>query len=166
MYRGYNLDFVFMNTMMSAEALGYRLEWTKKLMLPVPMMDSWSLYVVDVEKTLLVMDPCETSEPIEEIRYKHEDNANFILDGLRRCIHVNVSGWHVPAQGWTINYNVGMHESCEIEDSRLFIVSYIRGFTGLYIETPLTPGRLQYLRELIAYEVISMRGTELSSQIS
>jgi len=38
-----------------------------QLMLPVPMMDSWSLYVVDVEKTLLVMDPCETSETIEEM---------------------------------------------------------------------------------------------------
>lgn len=85
-----------------------------QLMLPVPMMDSWSLYVVDVEKTLLVMDPCETSEPIEEIRYKHEDNANFILDGLQCCIHVNISGWHVPAQGLTINYNVDMHESCEM----------------------------------------------------
>ena len=35
-------------------------------MLPVSMMESWSLYVVDVEeRTLLVMDPCETSEPIE-----------------------------------------------------------------------------------------------------
>ncbi|EMS54455.1 hypothetical protein TRIUR3_25792 [Triticum urartu] len=105
-------------------------------------------------KNLLVIDPCETSEPIEEIRYKHEDNANFILDGLRRCIHVNMPGWHVPAQGWTINYNVGMHESCEIEDSRLFIVNYIRGsldYTWRW-RLPLTPGRLQYLRKLIAYE--------------
>lgn len=52
-------------------------------MLPVPMMDSWSLYVVDVEeRTLLAMDPCETSEPEEEMRYKHEDNANFVLEGF------------------------------------------------------------------------------------
>lgn len=86
-----------------------------QLMLPIPMMESWSLYVVDVEEqTLLVMDPCETSEPIEEMQYKHEDNAHFILAGLRRCIHENFPGWYVPAQGWRINYNVRMHESCEM----------------------------------------------------
>ncbi|XP_037475770.1 uncharacterized protein LOC119353275 [Triticum dicoccoides] len=159
MYRSYDLDFEFMNTMMSYEALGHRLQWTKKLMLPVPMMESWSLYVVDVkERTLLVMDPCETSEPIEEMQYKHEDNANFILAGLRRCIHENITGWYVPAQGWTINYNVGMHESCEIEDSWLHIINYSREYTGLYLQTQLTPGRLNYLRQSIAYEVISMRG--------
>ncbi|XBH69524.1 hypothetical protein VPH35_097374 [Triticum aestivum] len=147
MYRSYDLDFEFMNTMMSYEALGYRLQWTKKLMLPVPFMESWSLYVVDVEeRTLLVMDPCETSEPINEMRYKHEDNANFILAGLRRCIHENIAGWYVPAQGRTINYNVGMHASCELE------------YTGLYLQTILTPSRLNYLRQSIAYEVISMRG--------
>lgn len=86
-----------------------------QLMLPVPMMDSYSLYVVDVEeRTLLVMDPCETSEPMSEVQYKHEDNANFILARLRRCIHENIPGWYIPAQGWTINYNVNMHESCEM----------------------------------------------------
>ena len=31
MYRSYDLDFEFMNTMMSYEALGYRLQWTKKV---------------------------------------------------------------------------------------------------------------------------------------
>ncbi|XP_037456671.1 uncharacterized protein LOC119327671 [Triticum dicoccoides] len=30
MYNSYSLDFEFMNTMMSFEALGYRLQWTKK----------------------------------------------------------------------------------------------------------------------------------------
>lgn len=81
-----------MNTMMSYEVLGYRLQWTK-LMLPVPMMDGWSLYVVDVEEmTLLVRDPCEASEPIEEMWYKHEDSANLILDGLQWCVHASVAG--------------------------------------------------------------------------
>ena len=31
MYRGASLDFEYMNTMMSPEALGYRLDWTKKV---------------------------------------------------------------------------------------------------------------------------------------
>ncbi|KAM3354275.1 hypothetical protein ACQJBY_025127 [Aegilops geniculata] len=114
MYRGSNLDFEYMNTMMSFEALGYRLQWCKKLMLPVPMMESRSLYVVHVEeKTLLVADPCDTSEPEEEVRYKHEDNPNFILEGLHRCIHENFAGWYVPADGWRINYNILMHDSCD-----------------------------------------------------
>ena len=83
-----------------------------QLMLPVPMMESWSLYVVDAEeRKLLVMDPCLTSEPIGQMQDKHEDNANFILAGLRRCIHENIAGWYVPAQGWRIEYNVGMHDS-------------------------------------------------------
>lgn len=73
-------------------------------MLTVLMMDGWSLYVVDVEaKTLLVMDPCETSEPIEEMRYKQEDNAILIVEGLRHCIHANIAVWFLPATGWTIN---------------------------------------------------------------
>lgn len=110
------------------------------MMFPVPMMDSWSLYVVDVEeRTLLGMDPCETSEPPEEMQYKHEDNANIILEGLRRCIHANIPGWHVPSHGWSVIYNVGMHPSCEIEDSYLHVMNYIREFTGLYIYNPLTP---------------------------
>lgn len=83
-----------------------------QLMLPVPMMESWSLYVVDAEeRKLLVMDPCLTSGPIGQMQDKHEDNANFILAGLRRCIHENIAGWYVPAQGWRIEYNVGMHDS-------------------------------------------------------
>lgn len=159
MYNSYSLDFDYMNTMMSFEVLGYRLEWTKKLMLPVPMDNSWSLYVVDVEeKTLLVMDPCETSNPQEVMKHKHEDNANIILEGLRRCIHANIAGWYVPSQGWRVLYNVGMHPSCEIDDSYLHVMNYIREFIGLYIYNPLTPNRLHYFRRLIAYEVISMRG--------
>lgn len=141
MYRGASLDFEYMNTMMSPEALGYRLDWTKKvkcdvtvmemvnssasmstnyhnnlqLMLPIPMMNSWSLYVVDTEeKTLLVMDPCETSSPKEVMKAKHEDNATLILEGLRRCIHANIAGWYVPSQGWRISYNTAMHGSCEM----------------------------------------------------
>ncbi|XBI66629.1 hypothetical protein VPH35_046162 [Triticum aestivum] len=153
MYRSYDLDFEFMNTRMSYEALGYCLQWTKKLMLPVPMMDSYSLYVVDVEeRTLLVMDPCETSEPMSEVQYKHEDNANFILARLRRCIHENIPGWYIPAQGWTINYNVNMHESCEIEDSWLHIVNYSRNDTGLYLQNVLTPMRIiphEYIEALV-----------------
>lgn len=104
------------------------------------------------------MDPWETSEPIEEMRYKHEDNANIILEGLRRCIHANIPGWHVPYQGWSVNYNVGMHPSCELEDNWLHVMNYIRKYTGLYIYTPLTAERLHYFRRSIAYEVISLRG--------
>ena len=115
MYNSYSLDFEFMNTMMSFEALGYRLQWTKKLMLPVPYHNSWSLYVVDVdEKTLLVMDPCETSNGEDAMKLKHEDNANHIIEGLRRCIHDNIAGWYVPAQGWRVNYNVGMHPNSKM----------------------------------------------------
>lgn len=109
MYNSYSLDFDYMNKMMSFEVLGYRLEWTKKLMLPVPYMNSWSLYVVDVEeKTLLVMDLCETSKAEEVMKLKHEDNANIVLEGLRRCIHANIAGWYVPSQGWRVLYNVGI----------------------------------------------------------
>ncbi|XBH73573.1 hypothetical protein VPH35_100659 [Triticum aestivum] len=135
MYRSYDLDFEFMNTMMSYEALGYRLQWTKKLMLPVPFMESWSLYVVDVEeRTLLVMDPCETSEPINEMRYKHEDNANFILAGLRRCIHENIAGW---------------------EYTGLYLQTIL---TPISTRIQHHHSRLNYLGQSIAYEVISMRG--------
>ncbi|XP_037489421.1 uncharacterized protein LOC119368202 [Triticum dicoccoides] len=147
MQRLYNLDFKFLNTMMSYEALRYLLQWTKKLMLPVPMMGSWSLYVLDVEeRALLVMDPCETSEPIQEMQYRHEDNANFILAGLHRCIHKNIPGWHVPAKGLRINYNVGMHDSCKMEDSWLHIVNYFSEYTRLYLQTQLTPAQLTYMR--------------------
>uniref|UniRef100_A0A3B6RQ32 Ubiquitin-like protease family profile domain-containing protein n=1 Tax=Triticum aestivum TaxID=4565 RepID=A0A3B6RQ32_WHEAT len=130
-------------------------------MLPVPYHNSWSLYVVDVdEKTLLVKDPCETSNGEDAMKLKHEDNANHIIEGLRRCIHENIAGWYVPAQGWRVNYNVGMHPNSEIHDSHLHVVNYIREFTGLYIYNPLTPNRLHYFRQMIAYEVISMRGNK------
>lgn len=103
MYNSYSLNFDYMNTMMSFEVLGYRLEWTKKLMLPVPYMNSWSLYVVDVEeKTLLVMDPCETFKDEDDMKLKHKDNANIILEGLRRCFHANIAGWYVRSQGWKV----------------------------------------------------------------
>lgn len=86
-----------------------------QLMLPVPYHNSWSLYVVDVdEKTLLVKDPCETSNGEDAMKLKHEDNANHIIEGLRRCIHENIAGWYVPAQGWRVNYNVGMHPNSKM----------------------------------------------------
>lgn len=50
MLRSDALDYEFMTSMMDSELQGYRLEWTKKLMLPVPMMGGWSLYVVDIEE--------------------------------------------------------------------------------------------------------------------
>lgn len=40
------------------------------------------------------------------------------------------------------------------------MVNYIREFTGLYIYNPLTKNRLHYFWQMIAYEVISMRGNK------
>ena len=66
---------------------GYRLQWTKKLFLPVEMMGGFSYYVVDVEeRTLVVMDPTETSIHDDEMSVKHKVNANLVLRALRRCL--------------------------------------------------------------------------------
>lgn len=72
-------------------------------MLPVPMMGCWSPYVVDIEdQTLFVMDPCETLVYDNEMRIKHEDNAELVLDGLHKCIQANIAGWYVLSTGWKI----------------------------------------------------------------
>jgi hypothetical protein len=58
-----------------------------QLMLPLHVYESWSLYVIDINnKHMLVMDPCETSEPLNELIAKHGSSVAKILAGLRHGI--------------------------------------------------------------------------------
>ena len=82
-------------------------------MLPFQHMESWSMYVVDIDmKTLLVMDPTETSEPSIEMVLKHHEQAHQMLLALERTIYECLPGFSVPSKPWEINFNVGMHPSC------------------------------------------------------
>jgi hypothetical protein len=84
-----------------------------QLMLPVFLEESWSLYVVDVEKKhMLVMDPTDASRTHADMENKHGASAAKIRRGLRHTIHECFTGWHVSAMGWTTEYNVGTHPSC------------------------------------------------------
>lgn len=104
MFRSDLMNYDFMGSMMNNEVLGYRLDWRKKLMLPVPMMGGWSPYVVDVEdRTLFVMDPCETSVYDDEMCITHEEIAELVLDGLRKCMQVNIAGCYVVHYIWEYN---------------------------------------------------------------
>lgn len=64
---------------------------------------------------MLVMDPCETTVDDDEMRIKHDNNAELVLNGLRKWIHANIAGWYVPATGWKITYNYGMHDRCKMQ---------------------------------------------------
>jgi hypothetical protein len=82
-------------------------------MLPIHIYESWALYVVATDnKHMMIMDPCETSEPDKEMEDKHAANAVKVLEGLVRTIHECFDGWHVCLAGWTFEYNVGAHPSC------------------------------------------------------
>jgi hypothetical protein len=84
-----------------------------QLMLPVQLDESWSLYVVDVEKRhMLIMDPTDASRTCADMETKHGANAVKLRQGLRRAIHECFTGWHVSAMGWTTEYMVGMHPVC------------------------------------------------------
>jgi hypothetical protein len=84
-----------------------------QLMLPVYLEESWSLYVVDVDKKhMIIMDPTDASTTHADMQDKHEANALKIRRGLRRAIHECFTGWHVSARGWTTEYSVGLHPSC------------------------------------------------------
>ena len=55
-----------------------------QLFLPAPMMDGFSFYVVDVAKrTLLGINPAETSIHDDEMSVKHEGKANLVLRHFR-----------------------------------------------------------------------------------
>jgi hypothetical protein len=57
-------------------------------MLPIHIYESWALYVIDTDnKHMMIMDPCETSEPKHEMEDKHAANAVKVLEGLVRTIH-------------------------------------------------------------------------------
>jgi hypothetical protein len=85
-----------------------------QLLLPVQLYDGWSLYVVDVAKRhMLVMDPSETSEPGHEVRNKHKDNADKVINGLREAVHECFDDWVIPPRDrWAVEYNFGMHPGC------------------------------------------------------
>ncbi|XP_044402037.1 uncharacterized protein [Triticum aestivum] len=86
------LDYGLLASMMDEDVLGYKLQWTKKLFLPVPLMDGFSFYVVEVEeKTLVVLDPAETSIHDDEMSIKHEDNATLVLKTLRTVLRNHFS---------------------------------------------------------------------------
>jgi hypothetical protein len=51
-------------------------------MLPINIYESWALYVIDTDnKHMMIMDPCETSEPKHEMEDKHAANAVKVLEG-------------------------------------------------------------------------------------
>ena len=70
--------------------------------------------MLDAEKQhVLIMDPSETSEPPHEMKSKHEGIATKIMKNLQKCILEHIDGWVLPTRGWSFEYNVGMHASCD-----------------------------------------------------
>lgn len=91
------------------------MQWTKKLFLPVEMMGGFAYYVVDIEeRTLVVLDPTETSIHDDEMSVKHKVNANLVLRALRRCLSNHFADWYVPEDGWSVTYGYNMNEPCEM----------------------------------------------------
>lgn len=161
MHNSQELDYDFLGSMMHEDVLGYKIQWTKKLFLPVRMMGGFSFYVVDIEeRNLLVMDPTETSIVDDEMRVKHEANAHLVLRGLRRCIRALFADWYIPPGAWSVTYAYIMNEPCEMEDSWVLLGHYWREYNGLYLERQLGDYELAYLKKQIAYEVISMKGNK------
>lgn len=77
-----NIDYAFMKSMMPSDELGYKLEFVKKLMKPLEVLQSWALYVFDAEsKNMLVMDPTTTFYGEDVMRAKHESSAKRALHG-------------------------------------------------------------------------------------
>jgi hypothetical protein len=84
-----------------------------QLMMPLEVLQSWSLYVFDPEsKHMLVMDPTTTFYGEEVMREKHEAIAKKTLFGLVRCINENIPDWEVNASNWQIKYHAGAHFNC------------------------------------------------------
>nr|XP_051205127.1 uncharacterized protein LOC127318694 [Lolium perenne] len=128
---------------MTSDEIGYKLENVKKvnarldinLMMPLEVLQSWSLYVFDPEsKHLLVMDPTTTFYGEEVMR------------------------WEVNASNWQIKYHAGAHFNCSSEQSGVYIVHYIREFNGLYLRSILSDERIEYLRKTMAYQLATMKG--------
>uniref|UniRef100_A0ACD6A2F6 Uncharacterized protein n=1 Tax=Avena sativa TaxID=4498 RepID=A0ACD6A2F6_AVESA len=114
-------------------------------MLPVYHYESWSLYVLDIaNRYLLVMDPTEASEPLEEMKAKHEAKAAKILAGLTRAVDECFIAWKFPKDGWTFDYNTGMHESFMRQHSEICIEHYIRELNGLVLNTKITQGNAPF----------------------
>ena len=55
---------------MDSKFMGYRVDWLKKFMFLVHFMDCRSLYILDIEKIMMVLDPTET-DPSDEMKIKH-----------------------------------------------------------------------------------------------
>ena len=86
-----------------------------QLFLPVPLMDGFSFYVVDVEeKTLVVMDPAETSIHDDEMSVKHEGNVTQVLKMPRTVLRNHFADWDVLELGWSIIYAYNMNEPCDM----------------------------------------------------
>ena len=79
------------------------------------MMEGFSFYIVDIEeRNLLVKDPAETSIHDDEMRAKHELNANLVLRGLWRYIRAHFAVWYCPDDDWSVTYAYNMNEPCEM----------------------------------------------------
>ncbi|KAF7106126.1 hypothetical protein CFC21_106881 [Triticum aestivum] len=124
-------------------------------------MDGFSFYVVDVEeKTLVVMDPAETSIHDDEMSVKHEGNVTQVLKMPRTVLRNHFADWDVPELGWSIIYAYNMNEPCNIEDSWIYLGHYWSTYNGLYLERQLGEYELAYLKKQFEYEVISMNGNK------
>ncbi|XP_044345902.1 uncharacterized protein [Triticum aestivum] len=109
------------------------------LFLPVEMMGGFSYYVVDIEeRTLVVLDPTETSIHNDEMSVKHKVNANLVLRALRRCLS---------------------NHFADCEGCWIYLGHYWRVYNGLYLERQLGEFKLAYLKQQLVYEVITMRGS-------
>ncbi|XBH72988.1 hypothetical protein VPH35_100170 [Triticum aestivum] len=94
-------------------------------------MDGFSFYVVEVEeKTLVVLDPAETSIHDDEMSIKHEDNATLVLKTLRTDSWIYLGHYWRSYNGLYLQRQLGEYELAYLKKQFAYEVISMKGNKG------------------------------------
>lgn len=84
-----------------------------QIMMPAWLSHEWSLYVCDMERTMItVLDPMYTEMTRHVYEIKHGNTVRTVLRGLKIIGMMMDDGWEMDITKWTVVYNEGMHVAC------------------------------------------------------
>lgn len=117
-----------------------------KIMAPVQLSDSWSLYDFDMEEKFIhVLDPYYEGATEEALQMKHGIPAMSLLLGMRVCdLHLGYV-WQIIESEWTVKFHSNIHPCCSLEDTAVYMYYYAKHFNGLIVpnlDNGLTPREL------------------------
>uniref|UniRef100_A0ACD6A201 Uncharacterized protein n=1 Tax=Avena sativa TaxID=4498 RepID=A0ACD6A201_AVESA len=125
---------------------GYEVGKCRMIMVPLPLLGSYCLYVYDrLKKRINVLDPVLTLQDEEVYKDKHEDTAMKLLRAIKIIGLTLDDGWTMNYSEWSIRYHYDLHLPCEKCESVGYILHYAEHFDGGDLDVPIPPGGLKII---------------------